>query len=131
MCIVLIPGRRICIDSLCRSRMAVGWRLWRKAQGIMLGALQNEIRDRRFESEKQTLVEPKAGEYFHEVAVSVRVKGEAAEIMKWLITLQQPNQFYVIKYLEVELDKKSQKKEPQALCNLTLARWFKPLEPTS
>ena len=99
-----------------------------KVSGVMTEEIQNVMRDKKFESEKVTLIEPKVYDHYQEVAVSIRFKGDAIEIMRWLVTLQQKNQFYMIKYLELELDKKSEEKEPQARCNLTLARWFKPPE---
>lgn len=100
-----------------------------KTAGTMLQYLRDEFRDRRLESDPKShklLENKKYSDYFDEVAVNVSFRGDAAEVMKLLITLQQPGQFYIVKNLEVELDKKSQKKEPQAICNLTLARWFKP-----
>ena len=36
------------------------------------------------------------------------------------------DEFQAIKQLELEIDSKAKEKTPQVLCNLVLARWFKP-----
>jgi hypothetical protein len=41
--------------------------------------------------------------------------------------MQSPEKFQAIKELQIQLDSRAKEKTPQALCNLTLARWFKPV----
>ena len=97
-----------------------------KTKGLILEEIQNVIRDKRWQPGKQSLEEDRSTDHYQEVSVSVSFSGDLMEIMQWLVTLQKKDQFYVIKYLELELDKKSEEKEPQARCNLKLGRWFKP-----
>ena len=96
------------------------------AQGALAQALQDELLDRKIKIERQNLQEPVTGNYYEEVAVSLRLRGEAAVINEWLATLQSPEKFQVIKNLTLELDTKSKEAEPQAVCNVSIARWFTP-----
>lgn len=97
-----------------------------KDQGQLLEKLQNEAFERKLELERQNLLEPQSTEFYQEVSVNIIVRGDLAAINEWLTTLQKPEEFYVVKNLELALDTKSREKEPQARCNLTVARWFKP-----
>lgn len=108
-------------DSLVRQRISVG-----NAQGDLMQSMQNDVLERRLKIERQTLVEPQSTAFYDEVAVSFRVEGEAAEVNRWLATLQAPDRFQVIKNLELELDGRSREVEPQAECDITIARWFAP-----
>lgn len=95
-------------------------------QGKILEKLQDEAYDRKLRLERQNLLEPRITEYYQEVSVNIIVRGDLAKISDWLTTLQKPDEFYVIKNLELALDTKAREEEPQARCNLTLARWFLP-----
>lgn len=97
-----------------------------KSQGELLESLQTAAFDRKLVMEKQNLLEPLKTAYYQEVSVNVIVRGELNQIRDWLIQLQSPEKFLVIKALEIALDTKSKEKEPQARCNLSLAQWFKP-----
>ena len=97
-----------------------------KNQGELLQKLQNEAYERKLRLERQSLLEPVSNQYFQEISVNIIVRGELADIVEWLTTLQKPKEFYVVKSLELALDTNSKEKEPQGRCNLTLARWFKP-----
>ncbi len=108
-------------ESLVRQRISVG-----NAQGDLMQTLQNDVLGRRLEIERQTLVEPQTTAFYDEVAVSFRVEGNAAEVNRWLATLQAPDKFQVIKNIELELDGRSREVEPQAECDITVARWFAP-----
>ena len=96
------------------------------AQGALAQTLQDDLLDRKIKIERQSLQEPVTGTYYEEVAVNLRLRGEAAKINEWLSTLQEPEKFQVIKNLSLELDTKSKEPEPQAVCNVTVARWFTP-----
>jgi len=102
-----------------------------KAQGDLLQSLQDDLFDRKIKIEKQALMEPSENEYFREVAVSLKLRGEEKSIIQWLITLQGASKFQVIKRLELKLDTKSKEDQTQAVCDIVLARWFAPIEPTN
>lgn len=97
-----------------------------KSQGELLQSVQDAAFERKLTIEKQNLLEPATTAYYQEVSVNVIVRGDLNQIRDWLIQLQSPEKFLVVKALEIALDTKSKEKEPQARCNLTLARWFKP-----
>ncbi len=97
-----------------------------KAQGDLLQSLQDDLFERKIEIENQSLQEPEANDFFQETAVSLRVKGNEKDVIEWLTTLQGPDKFQVIKSLNLELDRKSRETEPQAICQIVIARWFAP-----
>lgn len=96
-----------------------------KSQGELLQSIQDAAFERKLKIEKQNLMEAVPTPYYQEVSVNVIVYGELTQIRDWLIQLQSPEKFLVVKGLEIALDTRSKEKEPQARCNLTLARWFK------
>ena len=96
-----------------------------KNQGQLLERLQNDAYDRKLRLERQSLLEPQTTEFYQEVSVNLIVRGDLAKINEWLTTLQKPEAFYVVKNLELALDTRSREEEPQARCNITVARWFK------
>lgn len=97
-----------------------------RAQGQLLEQLQNEALDRGIAIQQQTLPESLNTADFREVSVNLRLRGDQATLMEWLATMQSPEKFQAIKALELELDARAREPTPQALCNLTVARWFKP-----
>ncbi|NNE92442.1 MAG: hypothetical protein HKN23_12405 [Verrucomicrobiales bacterium] len=97
-----------------------------KAQGDLLQELQDEMFQRKLKIDRQSLQEPKVTENFQEVSVKFDFRGDAETVIDWLSTLQAPEKFVVIKYLELELDSRSRETEPQAVCELIVARWFRP-----
>lgn len=107
--------------SLVRQRISVG-----NAQGDLMQSLQNDLLERKLKIERQSLLQPVVNAFYDEVAVNLRVKGDAAELTRWLATLQSPERFQVIKNIELELDGHSKEVEPQAECDITVARWFSP-----
>jgi hypothetical protein len=56
----------------------------------------------------------------------VRLRGDQTTVLDWLAGLQSPEKFQAVRELQVEIDTRSREKTPQVICNLTLARWFKP-----
>ena len=104
-----------------------------RAQGQMLEELQNAALDLQIRVERQTLLEPSTQPAYREVAVNLRLAGDQDTLLRWLATLQSPERFQVIKELEFELNRRSRTPtpKPQAECNLTLARWFKPVATAS
>jgi Tfp pilus assembly protein PilO len=99
-----------------------------QAQAILLEDVENDALDWQFviDSGRKTLLDPVSNENYREVAIEVRLRGDQIDILSWLAGLQSPERFQAIKELEIELDTRSKEKTPQAMCNLTLARWFKP-----
>lgn len=97
-----------------------------KAQGDLLQAMQDELFERKLEIERQNPQDIVRTEYYTEVAVRLRVEGDEKAVIEWLTTLQSPEKFQVIKALELELDRRSREEEPQAECEITIARWFLP-----
>jgi hypothetical protein len=60
------------------------------------------------------------------VAVEVRLRGDQMTLLEWLAGLQSPERFQAVKALEFQIDSKAKEKTPQAICEITLSRWFKP-----
>jgi hypothetical protein len=101
------------------------------AQAKLLEEIQNVALDYQLQVQKQQLLPDSADSkanaaVYREVAVEVRLRGDQTTLLGWLATLQSPEKFQAIKQLELEIDSKAKEKTPQALCNLVLARWFKP-----
>ncbi len=102
------------------------------AQAQLLEEIQNVALDYQFQFQKQPVLLPDAADskqnaaVYREVAVEVRLRGDQTTVLGWLATLQSPEKFQAIKQLEIEIDSKAKEKTPQVLCNLVLARWFKP-----
>ena len=97
-----------------------------RAQGQLLEEIQNAALDMQAQVERQTLLEPVNQANYREVSVNVRLIGDQTILLQWLATLQSPEKFQHIKELEFEIDTRARTPKPQARCNLTLARWFKP-----
>lgn len=97
-----------------------------RAQGELAEQLQQSLFERKITIERQTLLEPVSTEFYDEVAVNLRIEGDAVQVNEWLTTLQSPEAFQTIKNIELELDTRSKKTEPQADCEVTIARWFRP-----
>ena len=97
-----------------------------KAGAQLLEEMQDQAHERELRLPRQNLLEARTTDYFHEVSVQVQVEGDLEVMIEWLATLQKPEAFAVVKELELSLDTKSKEKNPQARCNLVLARWFSP-----
>ncbi len=97
-----------------------------RAQGQLLEEIQNAALDRGIQVLQQTLPEAVNTADYREVTVSLRLRGDHTTLLQWLATMQSPERFQAIKQLQLQLDTRAKEPTPQALCNLTLARWFKP-----
>jgi hypothetical protein len=97
-----------------------------QAQALLLEDVENDALDLGFTVQKKNLIEPVINENFREVAIDISLRGDQVQVMSWLAMLQSPERFQSIKQIEFEIDSRAKEKTPQALCNLTLARWFKP-----
>lgn len=97
-----------------------------RAQGQLLEDLQNQALDLGIIIQQQTLPEAVTTGDYREVAVNLRVRGDQIVMLQWLAGMQSPEKFQAIKDFRLELDSKAKEKTPQAVCNLTVTRWFKP-----
>jgi hypothetical protein len=99
-----------------------------RAQGQLLQDLEDSALEWGISAEQPTLPPLAAtpNPAYREVTVSVRLRGDQTTVLNWLSTLQSPEMFQAVRELQVEIDTKSREKTPQVICNLTLARWFKP-----
>lgn len=97
-----------------------------KELGDLLQELQDDLFEKKIKIEQQSMQEVVRETFHAEVAVRLNVRGEQAAIFDWLTGLQDPEKFVVIKALELKLDSKSKETEPQAVCQITVARWFDP-----
>jgi len=95
-----------------------------KEQGDLLQLMQDEVLDRKLTIEQQSLQDIEQDNFYTEVAVRLRVRGNEADVIDWLISLQGPEEFRVIKAMELEIDSKAKEEEPQAVCEITIARWY-------
>lgn len=97
-----------------------------KLQGDLLQSLQDDVFDRKLKIEQQSLQDIVKEAFYTEVAVRLTIRGAETEIIDWLAGLQSPEKFQVIKAMELELDRRAKEEEPQAVCQITIARWFRP-----
>lgn len=99
-----------------------------KEQGDLLQAMQDQLFERKLKIEQQSLQDIETEMFYTEVAVRLRVRGNEADVIDWLISLQGPEKFVVIKSLKLEIDSKAKEEEPQAVCEITIARWYAPAD---
>jgi hypothetical protein len=98
-----------------------------RAQGQLLEDLQNQALEFGITTEQPTLPPLAAPtDNYREVTVSMRLRGDQTIVLQWLATMQSPEKFQAIRQLKLEIDSRAREKTPQVVCNLTLARWFKP-----
>jgi hypothetical protein len=97
-----------------------------KLQGDLIQSLQDDLFERKLRIEQQSLQDIVTSAFYTEVSVRLRVKGNEAVVLEWLTTLQGPEKFQIIKSLALKLDTKSKEIEPQAECEITIARWYHP-----
>ena len=97
-----------------------------RSQGQMLEEIQNSALDLQLRIERQTPNDAISQPSYREISVTVRIKGDMEVLLRWLATLQSPEKLQHIKELDYEIDTRAKAPKPQAECDLTLARWFKP-----
>lgn len=97
-----------------------------KLQGDLIQSLQDDLYNRKLRIERQSLQEIVTGNYYAEVAVRLDIAGAETAVIEWLTTLQATDKFQIIKDLKLELDTRSRELEPQAKCQITVARWYRP-----
>lgn len=98
-----------------------------QAQAKLVEDVQNDVLDLELRLDKQPLfLEPVNNENYQEIGVQLHLRGDQTTLLGWLAGLQSPERFQAVKALELEIDSRAKEKTPQAICELTLARWFKP-----
>ena len=99
-----------------------------RAQGQLLEDIQNQALEWGIIAEQPTLppLSTTPNPSYREVTISVRLRGDQSTVLNWLATLQSPEKFQAVRELQIEVDTRAREKTPQVICNLTLARWFKP-----
>lgn len=97
-----------------------------KLQGDLIQSLQDDVFNRKLRIDRQSLQDIVYETFYTEVAVRLEVEGAETAVVEWLTTLQSPDKFQIIKNLELELDSRSREIEPQAECEITIARWYRP-----
>ena len=97
-----------------------------KLQGDLIQTLQDDLYGRKLRIDRQSLQDVVEGNHYIEVSARLEVRGAERDVVEWLTTLQGPDKFQVVKDLEIELDTRSREPVPQAKCQITIARWFKP-----
>ncbi|NOX99739.1 MAG: hypothetical protein GXP30_08435 [Verrucomicrobia bacterium] len=107
------------------EKMPPGFDSAGKAQGELVQFLQDSLYESRIKIDRQTLLEPKSSTYYDEVAVNLRIQGDAMKVNEWLSKLQGVDRFQTLQTLKLSIDSKSKLKEPQAICEVTVARWFR------
>lgn len=107
------------------EKMPPGFDSVGKAQGELVQFLQDSLYENRIKIDRQTLLEPKSSVYYDEVAVNLKIQGDAVKVNEWLSKLQGVDRFQTVQTLKLSIDTKSKKKEPQAVCEVTVARWFR------
>lgn len=95
-----------------------------RAGSQLITELQDEAHERELRLERKNILPGKKTAFYEEVSVFLEIRGDLLEVQDWLTSMQRTDKFVVIKKLELELDTRSREKEPQARCNLELARWF-------
>lgn len=87
--------------------------------------IQKSVETIGLKVDKQNFEEEKKGTGgYTEVGVKFEVSGEQKKILEWIKPFQEPGKFVAVKSLTIEPNPKSKEKEPQAICRVTLARWF-------
>lgn len=97
-----------------------------KEQVDLLQAMQDDLFERKLEIQQQSLQDIERDPFFTEVAIRLTVRGDESEVIEWLTTLQDRDRFQVVKSLSLKIDEKAKEEEPQAVCQITLAKWFLP-----
>ncbi len=71
---------------------------------------------------QQSLAEPNINPDYHEHSVQLRVSANLEGLARWLAEIQKPESFHAITAFNL----KSDKEPPTVLCDLQIARWYRP-----
>ncbi len=79
-------------------------------------------RDNKLEIMDQSLIEKiQRGPGGAQVGVSLKVKGSMESLVRWLTSIQKPDQFYAVSSLSLNLDQD----QKSFICSLQLIRYFR------
>jgi hypothetical protein len=93
-----------------------------EANAELLNFLQSSARKQNITIVEQALRETSGTPQYREVSAGLKVTGSLDSIVRWLVELQQPDKFYVIKNFSL----KSTAEPPKMTCDLEVARRHAP-----
>lgn len=93
-----------------------------EANAKLLATLQTTARQQKVTIVEQSFAEPATQPRYQEISVKLKVSGTLEALTRWLVELQQPEQFQVIKTFSL----KSDAEPPKVKCDLEVARWYAP-----
>jgi len=91
-------------------------------QSQVLEALTSSARSNQLTIEEQSFVESKVTPAYRSVAVQLKVTGNLADVVKWLVQIQQPENFQAITRFSL----KNGEKPPMVNLDLQVSRWYAP-----
>jgi hypothetical protein len=95
------------------------------AKAELLESVLKGARDNKLEIVEQSLNDVQRGAAGAKVNVSVKVKGSMDALVKWLVDLQKPEQFFAISSFSLRADQD----QKSMVCTLQIARYFKDKSP--
>ena len=89
-----------------------------EANAELLNFLQSSARKQNITIVEQALKDTATTAQYREVSAGLKITGSLQAIIQWLVELQQPDKFYVIKNFSL----KSDAEPPKMKCDLEVAR---------
>lgn len=93
-----------------------------EANSALLENLQAGVAKHSITILDQAFVDPNPQPAYQEIAVKLKVAGSLEAITRWLVELQQPENFQAIQSFSMKTDNDPSK----IVCELTVARWYAP-----
>lgn len=92
------------------------------AQGnvLLLESLQKLATTHKLTIMEQTLLDPRRDRFYQEVSVQLRLNGSLESICRWLVAVQQPEEFQAISNFSIKSDSDANK----VRCDLRVAKWY-------
>jgi hypothetical protein len=91
-------------------------------QSELLESLTKSAKDHALTIEEQSFGEMKNTPDYRSVAVKLKLSGKLENVVKWLVTIQQPEQFQAVTNFVL----KSTDSPPNVNLELEVARWYAP-----
>lgn len=95
-----------------------------QAQAALLEDMRATAKSFDLDIDGQSFVKPASTPHYQEVAVKMNLDGPERKVFQWLAGMQSPEKFQSIKFLHLEPE--GRRSQPQADCDVIVARWFKP-----
>ena len=92
------------------------------AQSELLESLTRAAKDHALTIEEQSFGETKSTADYRSVAVRLKLSGKLEDVVKWLVAVQQPEQFQAVTNFAL----KSTDAPPNVNLELEVARWYAP-----